>query len=377
MLISNEFRKTVEKYKQAIKALFKASSYYKQNHAKTLIKCFKLKKQYGFLPQEAFALGLLSPSVGQDEILSLCSYSKFVKYQLFLNPIPYVGMTENKSFFHKICKLSKIDTPNLIAVFFKKNLGYDSDNKFILDKEGWISFLNNRINSDFVIKPSSGAHGCSIKIFKREGGEFSDFNGEKYTAEDVYNFMNLNKYFDSFIIEQWIENHHDFSFLSKTKALQTIRFITYIDSKNETKILFAYMKIANEKNIIDNLDLGKTGNLLAEVDSKGKLKTGIAMIPGNPGIKKIINHPDSHIKLEGFQLPLWDETVSFIRTVAPKFFPVRFVGWDVAITKEGPKLLEGNFLFDTPKFGGKANEFVRLIEIDNNYYGEDPIVWTA
>jgi hypothetical protein len=235
------------------------------------------------------------------------------------------------------------------------------------------------VNSDFVIKPSSGAHGCGIKIFKREGNGFSDFDGGKYTAEEIYSFMKFNKSFDSFIIEQLLENHHDFSGLSKTKALQTIRFITYIDSRNETKILFAFMKIANEKNVIDNLDLGKTGNLLAEVDSEGKLKAGVTMIPGEPGMKKVVKHPDSLNDIKGFQIPLWDETVSFVKSVAPKFFPVRFVGWDVAVTEEGPKLIEGNFLFDTPNFFGerKANELIRLIETDNNYYGEDPIIWKS
>ncbi len=377
MLISSEWRKTGEKYKEAIQTLFKASSYYNQNYLKTMNRCLQLRKQYSFLPQEAFTLGLLDPSISQDEISGFCSSSRFIRYQLFLNPIPYVGQTENKSFFHKICKLSKIETPDLIAVFFQKNLGYDYDNKFIRNKEEWTLFLNNMLPSDFVIKPASGSHGCNVNIFSRDGHEFLDFNGKKFSAEDIYNFMNLNKSFDSFVIEKKIDNHHDFSYLSKTKALQTIRFITYIDTNNTTKIFFAYMKIANEKNIIDNLDSGKTGNFLAEIDTKGRLKEGITMIPGNPGIKRIINHPDSQNKIEGFQVPLWDETVAFVKTVAPKFLPVRFVGWDVAVTEEGPKLLEGNFMFDIPKFYGKANELIRLIEIDNDYYGKDPIIWRS
>ena len=377
MLISSGFRKTGEKYKEAIKTLFKASSYYNQNYLKIMVKCFELRKQHGFLPQEAFTLGLLDPSVSQDEISGFCSSSRFIRYQLFLNPISYVGQTENKGFFHKICKLSKIETPDLIAVFFKKNLGYDYDNKFIRNKEEWILFLNNRLPPDFVIKPSSGSHGSNVNMFIREGHEFLDHKGKRYTAENIYNLMNSNESFDSFIIEQRVENHHDFSSLSKTKALQTIRFITYIDTNNTAKILFAYMKIANEKNIIDNLDSGKTGNFLAEIDTEGRLKEGITMIPGNPGIKRIINHPDSQNKIEGFQIPLWDETVAFVKTVAPKFLPVRFVGWDVAVTEDGPKLLEGNFMFDIPKFHGKANELIKSVEIDNDFYGKDPIVWRS
>ena len=357
----------VSKYSRAIKTSFKAARYYKQNHLLVLAKCFHLRKQYGFSPHEAYELDLLSPFTDKKQIAKYCSTSRFVKYQKRLNPLSYVNMTENKSFFHKICKLSKIETPNLLAVFFKNNIGYDFDNKFIRDKEEWINYFENKVSSDIVIKPSSGSHGHAVYIFNKKYDEYIDFFGKKYTPNDIYNLMNLNEEFDSFIIEEKLVNHHDFSYLSKTKALQTIRFITYIDSKNEIKILFKFLKIANENSIIDNLDFGKTGNLLSEISDEGKLKTGVTMVQGEPGIKKVVNHPNSYNKIEGFQIPLWSETIAFVETVAPKLLPLRFVGWDVAITEDGPKLIEGNFLFDTPNFFEIANELIRLITIDNNF----------
>jgi len=42
-------------------------------------------------------------------------------------------------------------------------------------------------------------------------------------------------------------------------------------------------------------------------------------------------------------LPFWDEACALAETAARHFLPIRTIGWDVALTPEGPVILEGNF----------------------------------
>jgi len=55
-------------------------------------------------------------------------------------------------------------------------------------------------------------------------------------------------------------------------------------------------------------------------------------------------HPDSGLSIVDFQVPLWDEAVALIDRAARVVPEVPYVGWDVAITENGPVLIEGNWI---------------------------------
>jgi len=49
-----------------------------------------------------------------------------------------------------------------------------------------------------------------------------------------------------------------------------------------------------------------------------------------------------------FTLPCWFETSVLVKQPALKFLPLRAIGWDVAITPDGPCILEANSYWDPP-----------------------------
>ena len=53
-------------------------------------------------------------------------------------------------------------------------------------------------------------------------------------------------------------------------------------------------------------------------------------------------HPGTDIFMVGQEIPFWKETVDFVKETAKRIPQVRFVGWDIAITSDGPVLIEGN-----------------------------------
>lgn len=72
------------------------------------------------------------------------------------------------------------------------------------------------------------------------------------------------------------------------------------------------------------------------------MKTG--KLSGN-GIDKKLNESEENItgiKFDGFQIPYWEEIKEMVLEAALVNDKVNLVGWDVAISKNGPLIIEGN-----------------------------------
>lgn len=94
-------------------------------------------------------------------------------------------------------------------------------------------------------------------------------------------------------------------------------------------------ELALGKTIADNFHQGGKG-VLVDIET-GKLV-------GN-GIDKKLNESENsitNIKFDGFQIPYWEEIKEMVLEAALVNDKVNMVGWDVAISKNGPLIIEGN-----------------------------------
>ena len=77
-------------------------------------------------------------------------------------------------------------------------------------------------------------------------------------------------------------------------------------------------------------------------------------------MKRFETHPLTGIPFMGFQVPLWDEALDMVRKAARKAYGYNchWIGWDVAITPDGPVLVEGNNLpgYDMCQNAGHVDE---------------------
>ena len=89
------------------------------------------------------------------------------------------------------------------------------------------------------------------------------------------------------------------------------------------------------KTIADNFHQGGKGVLV-------NLENGTLV--GNGIDKKLYESKDSitGITFDGFKIPYWDEIKKMVLEAALVNDKVNIVGWDVAISKNGPVIIEGN-----------------------------------
>ena len=256
-----------------------------------------------------------------------------------------VRRMNDKSFWHLFDDKAMFNT--LFREEVNRNwLKIDAETDLI----AFLSFLSE--NSDVIAKPLEGSSGVGIAHYTRD-----DWSGR----EEAF-FVEL-KQKNMGILEQRVVQHERMTELCPT-SVNTIRIATLLGDKKQG-IVYAFLRIGNGK-IVDNVDCG---GMAARVDlDSGKLHTVGADKQGNT----FYCHPMTGTPLIGFEVPFFEEAKAMCLRAAQKVPQMRFVAWDVAITPEGPRFIEGNsfpshavpqFAAHYPDGVGILREFREFIDI--------------
>jgi hypothetical protein len=57
---------------------------------------------------------------------------------------------------------------------------------------------------------------------------------------------------------------------------------------------------------------------------------------------KVERYPETGITLKGFQIPFFNESMKLACNLQSYLYGIHSVGWDIAITPNGPMFIEGN-----------------------------------
>lgn len=204
---------------------------------------------------------------------------------------------------------------------FHKNYGkYTRRDFFDFDDgyEGFNKFLDT--HAEFVFKPQIGQ--CGEGVTKMVTAEIVDRKALYERAIET-----------KACIEELIVQHPDWEILGPG-SVHTIRVLTSA-VKGKSKILYAAARVGSGKSIADNFHLGGSA-VLVDID-KG-------VFVGNAIDKKLNEHEVSStgIKFDGFPIPYWEEVKKMVLEAALVNDEIHLVGWDVAIGKDGPLVVEGN-----------------------------------
>jgi hypothetical protein len=148
---------------------------------------------------------------------------------------------------------------------------------------------------------------------------------------------------------QRLEHNHGF-FNRYTDNLATVR-VCILVGKDGVKIPFAILKLPSRDNVADSF--WRPGNLACKLDiQSGKILT--VRSKDALGTTDHTVHPETGEALLGEIVPMWDRVLDLAHACAPIFEPVRYQSMDIAITQEGPVLIEVNTGggFDLPQLAG-------------------------
>ncbi|MDN6160762.1 MAG: hypothetical protein L0I85_06245, partial [Staphylococcus equorum] len=125
-------------------------------------------------------------------------------------------------------------------------------------------------------------------------------------------------------------------------TINTIRILVMRDpSTKQPFIATAVHKFGSKKT--EPVDNVSNGGMTALVNLKtGVLEKSALHSMNNKEIEWINLHPDTKEIIEGVQIPNWSEIKKGILLMTNKFEQIQYVGWDVVVTNNGFKVIEGN-----------------------------------
>ena len=241
----------------------------------------------------------------------------------------YKSLLENKLFFALLSEKSPLNTPKLISYNLGNTFYYNNTVKQIYNKSDLVSFFEQV----FTVNNLEG-------LFFRPPSEYGGKGVFKLTRTGLKNELDVR--FDSLINGYYvhtkiIEQHKEINKIHN-KSVSTLRIISLITSENHPEIISVFMRFGVGDSVIDNASSG--GFFVGVNIDEGTLKdTGHYL--SQYGGAKIKKHPDSGFIFEGFKVPYFKEACEEVLK-GIMVIPNRFIGWDVAITPNGPIIVEAN-----------------------------------
>lgn len=208
---------------------------------------------------------------------------------------------------------------------------------------------------DLIFKPRDGGSGQHILagtfskdsdgaiVVRRKGETQSLADFVENLPKDARSIISGNESY-GWIIQVKVEQHPELAGLNPS-SLNTIRLMTFVEhshsddpGSNHVLLDFAGLRLGRAGSSSDNLG---NGGFMIEVDLEtGCLKRG--RYAPEHSMETLEEHPDSHLRFVGFKIPYWEESVALCFRIAMAFPSVKSIGWDVAITEDGPLIIEGN-----------------------------------
>ena len=210
------------------------------------------------------------------------------------------------------------------------------------DYEAFQDFV--RKHPVFVVKPAGFDSGRGIRKDCIE-----NYSGDKDLFQKLLDEKNLlsstspkkdflsMKLNTNLILEEIIEQIPEMASIHP-QSLNLIRITTF-KTKADTKILYSSFKIGSGGKFLNNPAVGSFSAMINP--QNGVVETGL-FDEYEHAFTPLEYHPDTNIKIRGFQIPHWDEAVALAKECASKLENVNYVGWDLALTSSGWCVLEGN-----------------------------------
>jgi hypothetical protein len=193
---------------------------------------------------------------------------------------------------------------------------------------------------DLFVKPVAARGGKGAERWDHIGdNRYKSTDGREMDGDALVEQFRYESASVPRLIQPRIVNHPDLADLSNG-ALCTARVMTCLDEKSEPEVVAAVFRMAVGKNVtVDNIH---AGGVAAEVN----LKTGALGPASNLGhdaeVGWLNTHPDTGGAILNRKLPIW-EKVKALSIQAHRTCKDRTViGWDIAITSDGPRIVEGN-----------------------------------
>jgi hypothetical protein len=193
---------------------------------------------------------------------------------------------------------------------------------------------------DLFVKPRQGNGGHNAERWDYDGqNDYKNSTGLKLNRVALLEALLQQSLKQDFIIQPRLINHPNLNDISND-ALSTVRVFTIRNEHGDPEATnVAFRMAVGGNSVVDNFHQGGLATAVDMATGKIKEASDIGVRPAM-GWREV--HPVSGVRFKDRILPDWQAVLELARQ-AHRAFPDRImVGWDVAMLRDGPMIVEGN-----------------------------------
>ncbi len=203
------------------------------------------------------------------------------------------------------------------------------------------------LSRDLFVKPVDGRGGGGTDRISHHAGSDRPYRSARTGAcssleELVQHYAERSRgerHAAGFLVQERLVNHPDVAPLAGA-ALSTCRIVTILDEAGEPEPIIAIFRMAGDADAV--VDNSHAGGMAAPVDLASGRLGAAAFLVHDSSLERLQRREDTGAAIDGAVLPLWPQVIDLAVRAHRAFAPRLLVGWDIALTPNGPVLVEAN-----------------------------------
>lgn len=267
------------------------------------------------------------------------SYRDYSEKIYELNERKFHGMSQYKPYEKAFFQQFSIPTAPYIGTL-NEQFGSTSSGCSLRTAEDLSACLRNLEGRKMCLKLVEGSNGRGFKAYQVIGKNGELFvkhlsSGEEYSIDELFTLL-MNECTEGWLIEEYIEQHPVLKAFNPS-SLNTIRMFLYKKEDGEVVPLRSFLKTGKQGSLIDKTE---NGGACVFIDQE----TGVLLNGFNwsPEMRPLTEHPATGVAFLGVQIPFWKDAVQIATSAMQACVYTRFTGVDIAITEDGPMMVEMN-----------------------------------
>lgn len=287
---------------------------------------------------EYYSLRLYDPALTRQEKRAFLGQGGTNALNRLMNPplaVPTRSFVGNKLLYTQLLQqlgIATAKTQAMVSAYLSAGRV-----RMLRDADALESFLRSDAAYPLFGKPYFGSLSeGSVRIEARDGDKLWLGNGQTH---DLASFASevTTRYKGGFLLQSALDPHVEMARIAG-RAIGCVRVLTANDGSGPVPV-YAVWKLPAPSAMSDNF--WQAGSLLADLDlASGSI---ISCLRGTgPDAEWLTQHPVSRAQLVGKALPCWRETLAMAVDAHAVFPEFGVCGFDIAVTDDGPKVLECN-----------------------------------
>jgi hypothetical protein len=261
-------------------------------------------------------------------------------YLEYLNPVKYYSLARNKYLTHKILENTGVRKAELYC-YYQPEARYITEDGIASDLKGVLNILKRRNVHSCVIKTTESSHGDNVWVIKSIAYQDGDAVLSRFDGQDQLLSSLLGE--EALVFESVVHQTEQLSTFNES-SVNTVRFMITLWPDGSAKVIATFVKIGRAGKCVDNA--GNGGNVDAAVDVETGRVYNVMEFNGWRNVKEIECHPDNGRMINGVIIENWQAIKDEVQRFQQCFPYCKAAGWDIAITDEGPVVVEVNDFWD-------------------------------